>query len=130
MPATFTKAERLSSFREIRNLMQDGRPLFHYPFKVLYRKAAPAQVSGPAPQPHALVISVPKRNFKRAVHRNLLKRRIRESYRLHKTRLDTPHVQMHLLLVYVAKQILEYKEIENKVADRLGKISEMVQQEH
>lgn len=35
-----------------------------------------------------IMVSVPKRHFKRAVRRNLLKRRIREAYRCRKSLLD------------------------------------------
>ena len=61
--------------------MKKGETFFHYPFKVVYQNIASEEGNM---QPNAVMVSVPKRNFKRAVKRNLLKRRIRESYRLNK----------------------------------------------
>ena len=74
MPASFTKDERLCSFSEIQSLMKKGETFFHYPFKVVYQNIA--NEDGIL-QPNAVMVSVPKRNFNRAVKRNLLKRIIR-----------------------------------------------------
>ena len=55
-----------------------------------------------------ILVSVPKRLFKRAVKRNLLKRRIRESYRRQKALLG-PGVD--ILFVYTPKEVLPYDTI-------------------
>ena len=55
-----------------------------------------------------ILVSVPKRNFKRAVKRNLLKRRIRESYRRQKALLG-PGVD--ILFIYTAQEVLPYDSI-------------------
>lgn len=55
-----------------------------------------------------ILVSVPKRSFKRAVKRNLLKRRIRESYRLQKDLLG-PGVD--ILFVYVPREVLPSESI-------------------
>ena len=122
MPASFTKSERLCSFREIQSLMKNGESFFHYPFKVVYEKVALTQEQQ---RPNAIIVSVPKRNFKRAVKRNLLKRRIRESYRLNKGILTAPQgCSINILFVYVAKDIKEYSYIET----RLKEAMELIQQ--
>ena len=51
---------------------------FFYPFRVLYRTS---DLKSDSPQ---ILISVPKRKFKKAVDRNVIKRRTREAYRLTK----------------------------------------------
>ena len=58
--------------------------------------------------PSRIVVSVPKRNFKRAVKRNLLKRRIRESYRRQKDLLGSG---VDVLFVYNLKEVLPYEAI-------------------
>jgi ribonuclease P protein component len=122
MAYTFTKNERLCSFNEINSLVKDGAVLFHYPFRVVYQIKEDQQAT-------KILISVPKKNFKRAVHRNLLKRRVRESYRKNKELLHLAEEKCaNIMFVYVAKEILEYRYIETKLKDILGKISKAVEE--
>ncbi|MBQ7773215.1 MAG: ribonuclease P protein component [Bacteroidales bacterium] len=124
MPATFTKEERLSSFREIQALMKEGKTLFHYPFKAVYLFPKADITTDTSEAKNAIMVSVPKRNFKRAVKRNLLKRRIREGYRLNKELLEAPQgCKAHLLFVYVSKDIMEYSHIERKMKELMQQIS-------
>ena len=70
------------------------------------------------------MVSVPKKLFKRAVKRNLLKRRIREAYRLNKDMLVSPEGKVtHVLFVYVSKEIMEFSQIEKKVKDILTAVT-------
>ena len=71
----------------------EGAPLtvYAYPFRVLYVRHEPTNVpdsnvdeTGTLPQ---VLISVPKRAFKKAVDRNAVRRRVSEAYRLQKHRL-------------------------------------------
>ena len=68
--------------------------------------------SGNASLSHAdasrIVVSVPKRLFKRAVKRNLLKRRIREAYRHQKDLISAP---ADILFIYTAQEVLPYEVI-------------------
>ncbi len=57
-----------------------------------------------------ILVSVSKKFFKRAVKRNLLKRRIRESWRKQKQML-TLDGNFDILLIYSVKEILSYEEI-------------------
>ncbi len=84
--------------------------MVEYPFRVHFR-----------PGDGQVAIAVPKRNFKRAVKRNLVRRRIREAYSLN-GRAYPEAGRFDLLIVYVAKQIEEYKVIESNVAAILKKI--------
>ena len=119
MPASLKKNERLCSFSEIQSLMKKGETFFHYPFKVVYQNISIEEEGTQAS--NAIMVSVPKRNFKRAVKRNLLKRRIRESYRLNKEILAAPQgCRTNILFVYVSKDIKEFSYIEEKVKEILA----------
>lgn len=68
-----------------------------------------------------IMISVPKRLFKRAVKRNLLKRRIREAYRTQKALLGDTHAD--ILFQYNTTEILSSAQISELVKSILNKIN-------
>jgi ribonuclease P protein component len=70
-----------------------------------------------------IMVSVPKKLFKRAVKRNLLKRRIRERYRKQKHDLNLKS-GVDLLFMYSTKEVLSYEEIYKTVGQIIRKINE------
>ena len=71
-----------------------------------------------------LMVSVPKKFFKRAVRRNLLKRRLREAYRLQKELLAATGVD--LMLAYSHQEIAVFQTIYAEVTDILQRISQKI----
>jgi len=67
------------------------------------------------------MISVPKKNFKRAVKRNLLKRRIRESWRRQKNLLQA-ETGVDILIMYSTKEIMPYEQVYQSVGQILEKV--------
>ena len=68
-----------------------------------------------------IMVSVPKKLFKRAVKRNLLKRRIRESWRLQKGKMSTTGID--LLFTYSTKEIMNFDEISSSVELIIDKVN-------
>lgn len=111
---TFSKDERLHSKVLIEDLFANGDSFFKYPFKVIVKKTSTGE--GFLAR---VLISVPKRTFKKAVDRNRVKRLIREAYRLNKnivyTNQSVEPFLLDIAFVYTAKSILSYQEIERKI---------------
>ena len=112
MDARLPKTERLSGATAVAALFEHGK---HIQAGCLRCKYLPRTEEGPS----RIVVSVPKRSFKRAVKRNLLKRRIRESYRRQKGLLTG---SWDLLIVYTFREVLPYEVIFADMADMLRKM--------
>jgi ribonuclease P protein component len=118
---SFTKEERLHKRKDIQELFEKGSSFYVYPFKVFW---SPQKVV----ENTQILVSVSNRNFKRAVDRNLLKRRMREAYRLNKSKLSGKPLQV--AFVFTAKQIMPFKEIESKILLVFGKLEKSVRQQN
>lgn len=74
-----------------------------------------------------VLLSVSKRRFRHAVHRNLLKRRMRESYRLQKGERLYPAMEgksygLAIAIQYVGKELLDFSFMRDRMADVLEKL--------
>jgi len=123
---TFKKEERLCNKRLIDELFHNGSSFLCYPFKVSW-----LLVEGPQQFPVQIVFSVSKKRYKRAVDRNLVKRRMREAYRLHKETqlydlLNSADKKIVLSLGYIGKEIAPYDLIEIKVMKLLTQLSNQI----
>ncbi|MDW7693614.1 ribonuclease P protein component [Flammeovirgaceae bacterium SG7u.111] len=120
---TFPKTERLSSRKEIQKVFTSKKSQFSHPFKVLFVLLSETDEYVAFPQ---VLISVPKRIFKKAVDRNLIKRRIREAYRLNKNTVwdsEKKNTIKSLAIIYVDKTILPFDKIEKQLIKALEKVA-------
>ncbi|WP_340203625.1 ribonuclease P protein component [Ascidiimonas sp. W6] len=120
MDQRFPKIEKLKSSKLIEKIFVERKGVSKYPLKVFFTESPYENV--PLAQAG---FSVSKRNFKKAVDRNRIKRLMREAYRLQKTvlfnNLSTPHAFMFL---YLGKEEPDYKLIETTMEQLLIKFLE------
>lgn len=95
---------RLKSRSSITSLFAKHSTRTVSPLRCMYTKSDSTRV----------MVSVPKRLFKRAVKRNLLKRRIREAYRRHRDAI-LDGVGFDIAFIYTSGKELSYEEIEHSV---------------
>ncbi|MFA6923202.1 MAG: ribonuclease P protein component [Bacteroidales bacterium] len=111
---TFKKDERLCSRKVISELFEKGNSFNVFPIKTIWLKT-----SFESPYPAKILIVVPKKNIKKAVDRNKIKRRIREIYRKNKESLyeylKRTEKQYVFALIYLDKNIISFKELEEKI---------------
>lgn len=142
---TLPRAERLRSLKAIRRMFDEGHSGFVYPFRYvsLVERADAEREDAESPDVEMtaavetidaelrrveVMFSVPKKFHKRANRRNLLKRRAREAYRLHREplreRLQQQGATLRVALIYSTKECHTYKTISYAVQRILEQISQ------
>jgi len=129
-PHGLAKGERLHNVNEIEQLYSQGNSFLKHPLRVVFYCKPLSSFEDGGSFGAQVIFSVSKRNFKRAHDRNLIKRRMKEAYRLHKQLLLNATVQGSEPLVYIfgmqyiAKEILPFAQIEKKVISALRQLVE------
>jgi ribonuclease P protein component len=118
----FKKSERLCSQKIIALLINEGAVFFTPLYKVVWLKC-PAQI----PFPAQVAFSVPKKGFRSAVTRNLLKRRMREAYRKKKyllyDHLRQSGICIAFILSFRRNSVADYTEIETAMIETIGRLA-------
>ena len=121
-PYALPKSERLSSLTAVRRLFKDGAAGCVYPFRymVITEQSASSSVEA--------LFSVPKRYHKRANKRNLLKRRMREAYRLNnvelKSQCQSRGMALDIAFIYSSKEVLPSNTIAHAITKILAEVAE------
>jgi ribonuclease P protein component len=128
---TLSKNERLKSLKVIRNLFEHGQKFKTAPL-IIYHHFHQMNTDVIEPVPLKMGVSVGAKHFRKAVDRNLLKRRMREAFRQQKLPLQDQLMQKHMMLdvffVYAHASIAEYSVIWDAMKAALEKLSSILEQ--
>lgn len=120
----FPKREHLKSKSAIENLYANGSSVTAFPLRAVFLSSK-AESGAPTA---AILISVAKRRFRHAVDRNLMKRRIREAYRLNKQpfidELQKSDKQMAVAILYIDNRHSSTQFLHRKMQKLLSSIIE------
>ncbi|MBK8623665.1 MAG: ribonuclease P protein component [Saprospiraceae bacterium] len=122
------KIQRLKSEKAIQHIFAVGQSLFFYPIKVQFK----LEESSTSAQKTNLQfgVSVSKKSFKKAVDRNLIKRRLREAFRKQKFVLEESLVienkNLKCMIIYVAKEKIDYEILVTSISVLIKKINKKI----
>ena len=112
---TLSGRERLKSSLKI-GLLTNYNQFYHYPVKAYFNIPEMGHRS------IKTAFTVPKKYFKKAVHRNLLRRRMKESFRLNQFTISFSG-SVEILLVYISKKEESFQVIDAAVRKILNDIN-------
>jgi ribonuclease P protein component len=123
---TLKRSEKLKSSRIIGELFSSGNTITALPVKLFWKPDSYSKKLIPA----RMAVTVPSKNFKRSVDRNLIKRKIREAYRLNKQNLynllSDKKFSLIFVFLYLPKNIYSYQEISAGVIKVLTILSDQL----
>lgn len=126
MNYTYSKDEKLKSRKLIKELFENGKAVTVFPLRMIYLKK---EHLGKFPVKAG--VSVSKRNLKRAVDRNRIKRLLRESYRLNKYLLYLNLEEQYVMLfIYLAKEKKSFSLIEDKMKELMQKFLKRIKKQN
>lgn len=128
------QSERINSKKQIDRLFRGGgsKAMTAAPLRMVYM-ADTRQTDSPSANAHQpmaqMMVSVPKRYFKRAVKRNYVKRQVREAYRLNKHILvshlaQTGDKTVSLCFIWTSDRLLPTAEVMKRMANLLTRLVE------
>lgn len=124
-PFSLDKEERVTGLKLVETLFKGGesRSMSCYPLRVVYCLTEREKASV------RIMVSVPKRYFKRAVKRNRIKRQLREAFRKNKHLLTgametLPDKALALAFIWMDDQLRDSSEVESRMVSLLVRISE------
>ena len=118
---TFKKEERVKGEKRVEAIFATGKSFISYTLRVVYLLHEQTTVAD-----CSILVSVPKKRIKKAVHRNRIKRLIRESYRLNKKLISPIEIgdkSIDVAFIYVKDTASNYIEIQKAMQKALNQIT-------
>lgn len=129
---TLSKEERISSKRQIDRLFGVGgnRSITAYPIRAVYL----LEKTDGEKAPVSILVSVPKKCFKRAVKRNRVKRQLREAYRHNKHSIinkvnSLEGMSLIIAFIWIDNKLYDSKIVEQKTQKLLQRLGERIAHE-
>lgn len=136
---TFPKSERLRHKALIDPLFAEGKSVYEYPFRMVYRGLSEKELEDSFKvaipdkiAPLQVMITVPKKKRRHAVDRVLMRRRIREAWRLQRRFLrkeiesDPKFRTVSVALIYISDENIDSARIHSKIARLLSHLSDTI----
>lgn len=108
MKFTLGRDKKLKSRKAIDQIFAEGKNYHKFPVRAVYFHQAESE------NEIKIGVSVPKKKFKKAVDRNLLKRRLREAFRLNQEKLNL-NGKLNIMFIYSSHEIQPFETIEKSV---------------
>ena len=122
MSLSYPKKEKLKSQKLIEQLFSEGKSVSAYPLRMVFLKSEFNDDTQ-----FKTGVSVSKRNFKKAVDRNRIKRLLREAYRLNKSDYFNNISSCYtLMILYIGKDGTDFDSIDKKMKQLLETFSNKV----
>lgn len=119
----FSKKESLKRKKYFDTLFSDGSSVKKYPVRAIFVEFNKEKFPDvDLPNISQIAFSVPKKRFKLAVHRNRLKRLLREAYRLNKNILTDKYA---IIFVYLSREQVDFKTMQEAVVSILNEINDV-----
>lgn len=125
-PRSLSKDERLKSYKAIRKLFSERKRIKDFPLVLVYNLQKDSIDSV------KVAFSVPKRLHKNAVDRNLIKRRLRESYRNAKNEFirSLEGKSLNMMFIYNSSDTIQYKSLDKKLISCLHRLLVTIDEEN
>ncbi len=119
MDESFGKSEKLKSKKLIDSLFLEGRSVKSFPLKLIY-----LPIEG---EKNKIAVSVPKKLVKTAVHRNRIKRLMREAFRKNKYLVKRDFSSSFaLMFIYISRDEVTFEKLEESLIKTIEKLREKI----
>ena len=130
MNACFGKEYKLCSRERIAEVFEAKKSIKHFPFVLHYLETKPLDQK----TAFQIVLSAPKRTFRKATDRNRIKRLLRESVRKNKVILEQflhgRDMHLSLFLVYTGKEEIPVAVLDKKMGKTFHELTKQLDNEN